>query len=668
MSDYPSELEERYRFISQLGSGNMGVVYHAHDKNLAISVAIKMLPSGVDAAKSIVRFQREARACAKLNNENIVRVLDFDVLAGDKPYLVMEYLEGVNLRDLIVEGFDFGSLELLKISSQIARGMDHAHKKGIIHRDLKSSNILINDTDPDDLQAKVIDFGIAHLKTKDKGFESTGGNIIGSPGYMSPEAVIGEKLDGRSDIYSMGCVLYEMFTGHLPFQSDNFFELINMHKQEMPEPIVDRLTVDVPREIGVAVDATILKCLEKSPERRPPTMAVLADQFDDLSSQLVEMEELKRKEVEKQTEKPKQIFNLSFSTESSRNKLKVKIVLPVVALLLVVSLLGVIAYYYMQYTDSLKVDQNMSDEFKNHDDSGAMGTFFQNTVGPVIDKEYRKENVTDEDIISGKFKSNYQSINLQHSKVTDRGIRYLKPYQRVRKINLADTDITDIAVKDLSRFKKLYEINLDHTKITDRALQYLGKRKFLVHLSLKGTSITDQGLKELENLQHLTYLSLAQCKNITKTGITYLKRLPKLHKLNISRTNLNLEDIEDLTNLSLLTYEYKNLSGRDVDILFRLKKLKHLTLTGATFEKGDILRLAKLPEIEIVNVLGVKGVSKEDIAKFRQLRDDVLVQDTLPYKKNLPKNYSFKRDGVAQPIKELTIDPDKLPSTYLEDK
>jgi len=249
-----------YNIREKLGEGGMGIVYKAEDAKLKRTVALKFLASKLTRdPESKKRFLFEAQAAASVNHANIVTVYDIDEC--DKQfYLAMEYVRGQNLREKINSG-PLGIDEALKIAVQSAEGLVEAHKNGIIHRDIKSANIMINEK----VQAKVLDFGLARLKGHTgvtKAF-TTGGTAA----YMSPEQSRGEEVDHRTDIWSLGVVLYEMVTGELPFKGDYRAAVIYSIMNEDPKPISS-----LRRDVGEGLERIVAKALEKNPDQRYQAM------------------------------------------------------------------------------------------------------------------------------------------------------------------------------------------------------------------------------------------------------------------------------------------------------------------------------------------------------------------------------------------------------------
>jgi predicted Ser/Thr protein kinase len=256
----------KYLIEAELGRGGMGVVYRAHQPSLERTVAIKLLSSDlIGDPDGVRRFRLEARAIARLNHPNITQVYDIEE-EENLIYLVMEYVDGESLDGLISKTVLTES-RCLKIVADIADALHFAHEKGIVHRDVKPANVLMTS----DGRVKVADFGLAYLIDREGGTTRTG-FLVGSPNYMSPEQATGQKIDRRSDIYSLGVVLFRMLTGRVPFVAESSHAVLFMQVgQEPPDPR------ELNKSISLVTRGLVLKALNKKPESRFQTMAEFRD-------------------------------------------------------------------------------------------------------------------------------------------------------------------------------------------------------------------------------------------------------------------------------------------------------------------------------------------------------------------------------------------------------
>ncbi|HDT14195.1 MAG TPA: tetratricopeptide repeat protein [Candidatus Aminicenantes bacterium] len=247
----------RYQIIEELGRGGMGRVYKANDTEIKEKVALKLIkPEIATDERTIERFQNELRFARKIRHRNVCQMYDLNRDKGTS-YITMEYVEGENLKDMIRMSGQLGVGTAVSVAKQVCEGLEEAHKLGVIHRDLKPGNIMIDR----DGRVRIMDFGIAR-SLRDKGITGAG-VMIGTPEYMSPEQVEGKETDQRSDIYSLGIILYEMVTGKVPFEGDTALAVGMKHKGETPRP-PRQLNAQVPDEL----DRAILRCLEKDKEKR----------------------------------------------------------------------------------------------------------------------------------------------------------------------------------------------------------------------------------------------------------------------------------------------------------------------------------------------------------------------------------------------------------------
>ena len=252
-----SVLADRYRVEARIGAGGMAEVFRGFDPVLGRTVAIKvLLPQFARDAGFVARFRREAQAAARLNIPSIVGVYDTGA-DGDTQYIVMEFVEGRTLAEFLAGGRRPTPIQAVELTQKIAAALGAAHEQGIVHRDIKPANVMVTR----DGQVKVMDFGIARIRTDITAPQTS--SVIGTPTYLSPEQAQGQAVDARSDLYSLGCVLYELLAGSPPFTGDTPVAIAYKQVNETPIPPSER-NADVPPRL----DAVVMKCLAKNPANR----------------------------------------------------------------------------------------------------------------------------------------------------------------------------------------------------------------------------------------------------------------------------------------------------------------------------------------------------------------------------------------------------------------
>lgn len=289
-------LDGKYRILSVLGFGGMSVVYKAEQELIEKFVAVKTVKFRVDERPSLwQRFEREVKTLSRLSHPNIVTV--YDCVLGDdgQPYVVMDYLEGLSLDQVLQEKGRFSIKQLLSVACQACSAVGHAHRNDVIHRDIKPANIMLIEQKPtlppedgqaDEIQyqIKVVDFGLAKLGEDSRKLTQSG-ELWGSPPYMSPEQIIGGDCDGRSDIYSLGCVIYELATGRDPFWSANVYELLHKHLNEEPPTIQEACPEG---SFPPHLQAVLEKAMAKNPDERFSTMLEFRDALEAACNYCVE--------------------------------------------------------------------------------------------------------------------------------------------------------------------------------------------------------------------------------------------------------------------------------------------------------------------------------------------------------------------------------------------
>ncbi len=275
----------RYRILSRVGGGGMGEVYKALHTGFDELRALKVISPELMADQTFVkRFKHEAFITRKLQHPNAVRVDDIDEAEDGRPFIVMEYIEGKSLKDLIGQEGPLAAPRVCTIAKQVAAALDAAHQLGMVHRDIKPDNIVMV-LAPEGEQAKVLDFGIAKVKEARLGEAGTrmtltgAGVVVGTPQYMSPEqaqGARGDELDARSDLYSLGVVMYEMLTGQLPFKAETTMEMMLAHMQKPPRPL---FLVHPGLQIPETLSTLVMRMLQKKRQMRPQSAAALIEEI-----------------------------------------------------------------------------------------------------------------------------------------------------------------------------------------------------------------------------------------------------------------------------------------------------------------------------------------------------------------------------------------------------
>jgi len=659
-------LPSQYQCLAVLGKGGMGVIFKARQLLLDKIVAIKMLNPEHTTALGIQRFQREGRAAAVLNHRNIASVQDFGVLEDKQLYMVMDYIEGPSLEALLRQRTVLPVHEALDLFIGVCDGLACAHKNGILHRDLKPSNIMLERQESGNFIAKLVDFGIAKLLEADVAPNLTRtGEIVGSPTYMSPEQAQVKELDERSDLYSLGCVMYETLTGRPPFVANNSVDVLFKHIYAKPISLHDAALgkIEMPMELEYIVG----KLLSKSPSERFSSAEELRSHLFELQNKLYALAPHETKVVTARQAK---------KTVAPYSVLKVAIVLTIVSCAFLVA-------SYLLHDSSLErissgqdtwvEKKNLSEPEKAEEkaadskvaDAVRHGIEHQQTSltiqkdDPIPWKDIAangalkhltlETNITDHDLQRLKGQAKLEELDLTKSKhVTDAGLSYLGDLTRLKKLslcfdkqitgagfnsftmspvsvlNLDSTNLDDEGCASLSRMPCLETLYVGQTKITDIGLRYLshlqklttlympdtavadlggiGPMSKLAHLAANHTKLTDQGMRQISNLKGLQSLYLIKV-NVSPKALSLIGNLPLLSDLDLSFDRI---DASSITAASKCHLKSLNLSGCPLDYqiltaLTRCKSLGTLDLSHAHISSLDFVN--QLPNLKKLSLV-----------------------------------------------------------------
>ncbi|MCW5824438.1 MAG: protein kinase [Cyanobacteria bacterium TGS_CYA1] len=564
----PESIAERYQIKSVLGKGGMGMVLHAFDPFLGIDVAIKYMRSD-DSGRTAARMQREAIAAGKLKHANIARVYDFGKTPQDEPYMVMELLQGKSLAERMQELRPelIEPKEAVSIFIQICDGLHAAHAASIIHRDLKPDNVFVLE----DGNVKLVDFGIAQLNTTDsreRGFE-------GSPLYMSPEQAKSEETDTRSDIYSFGCLMYEVLSGKPPFVGASALETVSMQINSKAPSLRQAVSNDLPNELPDELIDLIQRCLEKDPLKRPQNCDEISNVLESALSILKKRDVVVAAPVASAKE---------ISIRKEENLLKL---MACMAILLVITTAG---GFYIVLTEKKPTTTRVLKE------SGKIDL----TQEPE-QMIWPKQEVSAASV-KNKFEFNEDKgiyMVRQRFAVTDQDFKFLKGYNRLRYLlfDFAQFDGSGLAyIADLpvTRFENNFG------SIKDENMKYLGQMKHLDHLSLSSPFLSDNGLKQLLPLKKLVALGIGSDKI----------------------TDQSIPTIAHFQNLDTLTLWAPLMSDAIVPALYKMKNLKTLYLMKMKLSSDIGIKLARLKHLKNIGFLEIEGLSDESLKALCGLKLD----------------------------------------------
>ncbi|MBX3073288.1 protein kinase [Candidatus Obscuribacterales bacterium] len=491
---------DRYSPLRVVGRGSAGTVYLCRDRLLRKRVTVKTLH--VQSREQLVLFQNEARVLSKLDHPNIVQILDFGATTGGSPYMVLEYSAG---RSLDAHLQDEGPLDWKTAAfmfASLCAALEYCHIQGVFHRDLKPSNILMI-TNGDQSTVKLFDFGVAEIQSV--GSEDQHVTIVGTPSYMAPDQALGREFDARSEIYSLGCVIFETLTGVAPFVGGTALELLSKHAHDEPPLLSDLVSSEIPEQF----QSVISKCMEKNPDDRYSSMREVRLELLSIAADAQSAES---------TSFPEEIRGPSS---------------------LVPALLGILAVFVvcgatMVFWNALEgrlSEQSLPSKTRLYDRADEAIPVLSSRMFAANGRLEAQPDFEDDDMhVVAQFAGSAQTqLSLAGSRVTGKYLSHLLKIKMLNDLDLSNTVIGDAECASVvGKLTQLRQLKLNSTSITDDGIKHLSRLRNLESLSIGKTRVTDSGLDALCKLPRLKELSVDECPGLTIAGIEKIIKIPTL--------------------------------------------------------------------------------------------------------------------------------------------
>lgn len=541
---------EKFEILSFVAAGGFGRVFKARDVLRNSEIALKVLMETRDD-KALVRFQREARTASRLKHPNIATIYDFGLAEGT-PYLSMEFVDGDSLEEILSERATLTLSEFVQVFMQIAEGLSHAHNNGVIHRDLKPANIVVCKTTDGELKAKILDFGVATLIDRpqdEQGRLTPTGNIVGSPLYMSPEQGQGKTVSLKSDVYSLGCVMYRSLTGQPPFREDTAIEAILAHQKSTAPRLADFFEQAPPEELCELIE----QMLSKQPEERPQLATEVLPILSSLHKELLNLEQTAKNEISEQS-------TISDTVVVNRHPeiRRTKTVISVTAIVVIIGLLSVFLVSSLgkqnePHRTRLKLDEIEFVPFAPEADS----------------ERFLPDSPRKPDLHAYKGQADYSFHN---TSFTDADLLKLEKTEQLKNLSLSRTRVTTLA--NIGTFKNLEVLDLDRAPLRDGAMENLKSLRKLRILRVSHTGISDSSLPAIARLTRLTELNISDTKISLNGIVNGLKPLVNLRVLQIAvDQDLQIEQIRQIVHAfpSLGQLDIRHCKGVNQAVLSSLK-------------------------------------------------------------------------------------------------
>ncbi|MBK9142411.1 MAG: protein kinase [Candidatus Melainabacteria bacterium] len=588
------DISARYEIHEKLGEGGVGLVYKARDTVLDQWVAIKVMLFETD--EGVVRFQQEARAIARLNHENIVRVFDFGQTADGKLYMVSEFLGGSSLKDLIRRRGSLSEAEAIPVFEQIARGLSYAHKNRAIHRDLKPANVMLID-DEGAYRVKLIDFGLVKLagenqdRDQNQGLTSTGVGI-GSPPYMSPEQAQGMPVDEGTDIYAMGCLIFETLSGRPPFQGETAIETIRMHLSQEP-PCLSDVAGDA---VSDSLASLVADCLAKDRSSRPASLEEVLSRLAGAETEPV----------------------LEHVPASPAKKAGSPVRIAILALLVA----GLSAAFFFFRSQDPSPELETAAE-RNYDMFDRVPASEGPQFSDLGNEKYGLIDCRDEDL--ERFASEHpraREVELELSALKGYGLKYLKGLP-VRYINLDRVQIRDRDFEYLADLPLLQTIHMQNNfSMKGPGFKALARLPKLGELKLTNSHLTESAMMAIAEIKRPMRIDMTGCF-FPSGSLRHLRPL-ELDRLHLCQTEINsLDGLRGAYCRELHLENTPGIADADFSCLAEVRGLEALNIDNCNVKSGGIGAIARLERLNWLSMIGCQAgpVELAQLARFSRVAD-----------------------------------------------
>lgn len=651
---------DRYQPLTKVARGASGTVYRARDLVLGKVVAVKVLHSL--SPEELIQFQEEARATSRLSHQNIVEILDFGATEAGTPYMILEYFEGISLDRYLQDSAPLSWQASSAIIKELARALEHAHAEGILHRDIKPSNILCKEPGSADFTLKLIDFGIAKLSEKTVTHtEYQGLTLAGTPSYMSPDIARGESYTEASEIYSLGCLLFELLTGHPPFTAETALEAISLHANQKPPALADSQTALKEEEIE-PIQKLLNRCLAKEPRER----------FQKMKEFLNALESIEFEEKHPAT------FKSTDSSSASRTELRLAsralgpiFIAGIAGGAIYVVTASVLEQNSRPQNQSKKAELSskskqlpaippLQGELSSIDTSGfklnnqELDQTAENFISNTTDTTLRPNRagvveftIAATDDALAKLKETGESgqpiltLKICGEKFSGEGFKYLEG-KHISRMVLDTPALTDEGIARLKKFSSLSDLELiTAPQLTKKSGKLLSELPRLTSMELNLPGLTKnflQGLSESKNLRHLF---LRSHKEIPDAKLVALASCPNAEEISICNALIKpstvkiLHRFEKMKVLNIQGCEFEPLAAAELSTL----NLQSLNIDYSEMNGKEFFELTKMQSLKTLNILGENAVDSFYLKLFRARRPDVKLS-VIERETNKPfKNY-----------------------------